>query len=59
MVISISFGSVGLGVLDLLCNNDKFGELKQDQAIDPESYREIVLQGKFEGSRFCRPMSCD
>ncbi|NTV33774.1 MAG: hypothetical protein HGA74_07065 [Deltaproteobacteria bacterium] len=74
MAISISFGPVGPGVLDLLCNNDKFGELKQELAIDPDStllffntegatdpenYREIVWHGKFEGSRFCRPMSCD
>jgi len=55
-------GAVGLGVLDLLCNNDKFGELKQDLAIDldstllffntegatdPENYREIVWHGKY------------
>jgi diaminopropionate ammonia-lyase len=55
-------GAVGLGVLDLLCNNDKFGELKQELAIDsdstvlffntegatdPESYREIVWHGKY------------
>ena len=55
-------GAVGLGVLDLLCNNEKFGELKQDLAIDsdstllffntegatdPENYREIVWHGKY------------
>ncbi len=55
-------GAVGLGVLDLLCNNDKFGELKQKLAIDPDStllffntegatdpenYREIVWHGKY------------
>jgi diaminopropionate ammonia-lyase len=55
-------GAVGLGVLDLLCNNDKFGELKQELAIDPDStllffntegatdpenYREIVWHGKY------------
>jgi diaminopropionate ammonia-lyase len=54
--------ALGLGVLDLLCNNDKFGELKQKLAIgpdsillffntegatDPESYREIVWHGKY------------
>ncbi len=55
-------GAVGLGVLDLLCNNEKFGELKRDLAIgpdstllffntegatDPENYREIVWHGKY------------
>jgi diaminopropionate ammonia-lyase len=55
-------GAVGLGVLDLLCNNDQFGELKQELAIDPDStllffntegatdpenYREIVWHGKY------------
>ena len=55
-------GAVGLGVLDLLCNNEKFGELKQDLAIDsdstllffntegatdPENYREIIWHGKY------------
>jgi diaminopropionate ammonia-lyase len=55
-------GAVGLGVLDLLCNNENFGELKRDLAIDsdsvllffntegatdPESYREIVWHGKY------------
>lgn len=55
-------GAVGLGVLDLLCNNDRFGELKQELAIDrdstllffntegatdPETYREIVWHGKY------------
>ncbi|MCU0596309.1 MAG: diaminopropionate ammonia-lyase [Desulfobacterota bacterium] len=55
-------GAVGLGVLDLLCNNDKFGGLKQELAIDsdstllffntegatdPESYREIVWHGRY------------
>jgi diaminopropionate ammonia-lyase len=54
-------GAVGLGVLDLLCNNESFGELKQklavgpgsillffntESATDPESYREILLHGK-------------
>jgi diaminopropionate ammonia-lyase len=55
-------GAVGLGVLDLLCNNDRFGELKQELAIDPDStllffntegatdpenYREIMWHGKY------------
>lgn len=55
-------GAVGLGVLDLLCNNEKFGELKQELAIgpdstllffntegatDPESYRQIIWHGKY------------
>jgi diaminopropionate ammonia-lyase len=55
-------GAVGLGVLDLLCNNDKFGELKQELAVDPDStllffntegatdpenHREIVWHGKY------------
>jgi diaminopropionate ammonia-lyase len=55
-------GAVGLGVLDLLCNNVKFEELKQELAIDhnstllffntegatdPENYREIVWHGKY------------
>lgn len=55
-------GAVGLGVLDLLCNNDQFGELKQELAIDadstllffntegatdPENYLEIVWHGKY------------
>ena len=54
--------AVGLGVLDLLCNNEKFRELKEDLAIDsdstllffntegatdPENYREIVWHGKY------------
>ena len=52
---------MGLSVLDLLCNHDKSGELKQELAIDadstllffntegatdPENYREIVWHGK-------------
>ena len=55
-------GALGLGVLDLLCNNDKFAGLKEELAIgrdstllffntegatDPESYREIVWHGKY------------
>jgi diaminopropionate ammonia-lyase len=55
-------GAVGLGVLDLLCNNEAFGELKQELAIDehsillffntegatdPENYREILWHGKY------------
>jgi diaminopropionate ammonia-lyase len=55
-------GAVGLGVLDLLCNNESFGELKQKLAIgpdsillffntegatDPESHREILWHGKY------------
>jgi diaminopropionate ammonia-lyase len=53
---------VGLGILDLLCNSDKTGELKQELGIgldstlllfntegatDPENYREIVWHGKY------------
>mgnify|MGYP005841176379 CR=1 FL=1 len=30
-------GALGLGVLDLLCNCDKFRELKQELAIGPDS----------------------
>jgi diaminopropionate ammonia-lyase len=55
-------GAVGLGVLDLLCNNKKFEELRRELAIgpdstllffntegatDPENYREIVWHGKY------------
>jgi len=55
-------GAVGLGLLDFICNNNRFGRLKQDLAIDadstllffntegatdPENYREIVWHGKF------------
>jgi len=55
-------GAVGLGVLDLLCNNEKFRELKRDLAIDsdsillffntegaadPENYRKILWHGKY------------
>jgi len=55
-------GALGLGVLDLLCNCDKFRELKQELAIDPdstllffntegatdpESRREILWHGKY------------
>ena len=55
-------GALGLGVLDLLCNCDKFRELKQELAIDPDStllffntegatdpenYREILWHGKY------------
>ena len=55
-------GAVGLGVLDLLCNNDRFVELKQNLDIGPDStllffntegatdlgnYREIVWHGKY------------
>jgi len=55
-------GAVGLGVLDLLCNNESFGELKQklvigpdsillffntEGATDPVSYREILWHGKY------------
>jgi len=53
---------VGLGVLDLLCNNDRFAGLKEELAIDsdstllffntegatdPGNYREIVWHGKY------------
>lgn len=30
-------GAVGLGVLDLLCNNDTFGELKRKLVVGPDS----------------------
>jgi diaminopropionate ammonia-lyase len=55
-------GAVGLGVLDLLCNSDKAGELKEtldiglgstllffntEGATDPETYREIVWHGMY------------
>jgi len=55
-------GAVGLGLLDLLCKNEEFGELKQELAIDqhsillffntegatdPENYREILWHGKY------------
>jgi diaminopropionate ammonia-lyase len=55
-------GAVGLGVLDLLCNSDKAGELKQaldigldstllffntEGVTDPETHREIVWHGKY------------
>jgi len=55
-------GAVGLGVLDLLCNSNKAGELKQaldigldstllffntEGVTDPETHREIVWHGKY------------
>ena len=55
-------GSVGIGLLDLLANNEKFSELKQaleigpdsnllffntEGATDPENYREILWYGKY------------
>jgi diaminopropionate ammonia-lyase len=55
-------GSVGVGLLDLLTNNEKFSELKQalqirpnsnllffntEGATDPENYREILWYGKY------------
>jgi diaminopropionate ammonia-lyase len=55
-------GAVGLGVLDLLCNSERFSELKEELGIgrdstllffntegatDPVNYREIVWHGKY------------
>ena len=55
-------GSVGIGLLDLLCNKDTFKELKGELGIgpdstllffntegatDPENYKEIVWHGKY------------
>ena len=55
-------GAVGLGVLDLLCNNERFGVMKKELAIDrdstllffntegvtdPNCHREIVWHGKY------------
>ena len=55
-------GSVGMGLLDLLCNGDRFKELKEqlemgpdstvlffntEGATDPENYKEIVWHGKY------------
>jgi diaminopropionate ammonia-lyase len=55
-------GSVGIGLLDLLCNGDRFKELKEELEIGPDStllffntegatdpvnYREIVWHGKY------------
>jgi diaminopropionate ammonia-lyase len=55
-------GAVGLGVMDLLCHNEKFRGLKEDLAIgpdstllffntegatDPENHRKIVWHGKY------------
>jgi diaminopropionate ammonia-lyase len=54
-------GAVGIGLLELLCGSQEFGELREDLAIgpdstmlffntegatDPDNYREIVWHGK-------------